>query len=229
MKKILQIICALLALSSQQALAQQTILNVPSSSILEKDQNFFEHESQFKTSDPDQFLNLTNYYARGIGHDTEIDVTQFNIGTPASKNASLGIGTKTSFALDKNSPYEPSVILGVMAPFSLQGEGVGHWIYSTLNVYLPQTKTRLTAGFSSGSKQIFGEDVKSFIGGIEQEISEKLGLYVDWYSGNHALGVGAFALGYSFSDNFVIYGGYQVANYNQNSLNSYILEVATYF
>jgi hypothetical protein len=116
-----------------------------------------------------------------------------------------------------------------MAPSSLQEEGVGHWIYSTLNVYLPQTKTRLTAGFSSGSKQIFGEDVKSFIGGIEQKISKDLGLYLDWYSGNHALGVGAFALRYYFSDNFVIYGGYQVVNYNQNSLNSYILEVATYF
>ena len=107
---------------SSKALAQQTYINVPSPAVLEKDQNFFQHESQFKTENPNQFLNATNYYARGIGFDTELDVTQFNLSTPASQNVAIGLGTKTRFSLDEKSVYKPTIIFGAMVPFSLQGE-----------------------------------------------------------------------------------------------------------
>jgi len=211
------------------ALAQQTYLNVASPAVLEKGQNFLQHESQFKTTDPNQFLNTTNYYARGIGHDTELDITQFNLSTPASQNVAIGVGTKTSFALDKKSDYKPTIILGVMAPFSLQGGGVGHWIYSSFNFELPQSKTTITAGISKGSKQIFGRDTTSFIGGFEQKITQKLSFLGDWYSGNHNLGLAALAFGYYYSKDLVFYGGYQIANRNQNSANSYVIEIATFF
>ena len=214
---------------ASKALAQQTYINVPSPTILERDQNFLQHESQFKTENPNQFYNATNYYARGIGFDTELDVTQFNLSTPASQNVVIGLGTKTSFALDEKSIYKPTIIFGAMVPFSLQGEGAGHWIYSTFNFELPQTKTTFTAGISKGSKQIFGREVTSFIGAFEQKISGKLSVLGDWYSGNHNLGIGAIAFGYYYSKSLVFYGGYQIANQNQKNLNSYVIEIATFF
>jgi hypothetical protein len=91
--------------------------------------------------------------------------------------------------LQKKSSYQPKLIIGAMAPFSLQGNGVGYWIYSTGNITLPQTNTRLTAGISSGTKQIFGESATCFIGGIEQKINNDFSLIADWYSGNHAMGI----------------------------------------
>lgn len=214
---------------ASNAMAQQTYLNVPSPAVLKKDQNFLQHESQFKTEDPNQFYNATNYYGRGIGYDTELNITQFNLSTPASQNVTIGLGTKTSFALDEKSAYKPTIILGAMLPFSLQGEGVGHWVYSTFNFELPQTKTTFTAGISKGTKHIFGRDVTSFIGGFEQKITGKLSFLGDWYSGNHNLGIGALAFGYYYSDDLVFYGGYQIANRNQNSANSYVVEIATFF
>lgn len=211
------------------ALAQQTYINVPSPAVLEEGQNFLQHESQFKTQDPGQFLNATNYYARGIGGDTELDVTQFNLSTPASQNISIGIGTKTKFELDKKSVYKPTIILGLMAPFSLQGNGIGHWIYSSFNFEIPQSNTIISAGISKGSKQIFGHETTAFMGGFEQKITGKLSLLGDWYSGNHNLGMGAIAFGYYFRKDLVFYGGYQIANSNQNNLNSYVVEIATIF
>lgn len=225
MRKLLLI---LIFLYSANAAAQQTILNVPSASILEKDRNFFQHESQFKPDGSNQFINVTNYYARGVGNNTELNVTQFNLSSPSSKNTSLAFGGRTSFLLSK-SAYKPRIIIGAMLPFSMQGKGVGHWIYSTMNLNLPQSQTRLTAGFSSGSKQIFGKNVNCFIGGVEQRITDKLGFYADWYSGNHAAGLAAFALGYFFNEDWVIYGGYQIANNKRTATNSYIIEIGKYF
>lgn len=218
------------AVFAANAMAQQTYINVPSPAVLEKDQNFLQHEAQFKTEDPNQFYNTTNYYARGIGFDTELDVTQFNLSTPASQNVAIGVGLKTKFELDKKNKYNPTIIVGAMAPISLQGGGVGHWVYSTLNLEIPQTQTTLTAGISSGSKQIFGRNTTSFIGGFEQKIAGKLTFLGDWYSNNnHNLGIGALAFGYYFSKNLIFYGGYQIANRQQEKLNSYVIEIATIF
>lgn len=212
------------------ALAQQTFLNVPSPAILEKDKNFFQHESQFKTQNPNQFLNATNYYGRGVGFNSELNITQFNLSTPASQNVALGVGGKTTLELSsKKNIYKPSITLGAMLPVSLQGNGVGHWLYSSFNFEIPQTKTLISAGISNGTKQIFGQEVTSFTFGFEQKISDKLGFYGDWYSGNHNLGLAAFALGYYLNKDWVFYGGYQIANQNQKNFNSYVIEIATFF
>lgn len=225
MKKLIFIFCFF----SFSALAQQTILNVPSSSVTPKDRHFYEGEAQFKIDEPNQFANFTNYYAYGLGHDLELDITQFNLSTPNSHNFSIGVGFKKAFNLDEKNIYKPIVILGAMAPISLQGNKNGHWIYSSFNFTLPQIKTSFTAGISNGTKQIFGREVTCFMGGFSQEITEKLSFNGDWYSGNHAMGVAAFAFGYEILDDLTFYGGYQIANQNQRANNSYIVEIAALF
>lgn len=219
----------LLLLFNQSASAQQTIFNVPSADITPKNKNFLQHESQFRAKDPDQFLNTTNYYARGVGHNIELDATLFNLSSPASNNVSLGIGFKSATELQKNSAYKPKLIFGAMAPFSLQGNGVGHWIYTSGNITLPQTNTRLTAGISSGTKQIFGESATCFIGGFEQKITNDLNFIADWYSGNHAMGILAAGINYSLPQDFIFYGGYQIPNSKTVGRNSFIVEVSRIF
>ncbi len=157
-------------------LAQQTIFNAPSADVTPKKKVFLQHESQFRFSDPDQFENSTNYFATGIGNNTELDATLFNLSTPASKNASLGLGFKSAIPLQVKEieSYQPKLIIGSEIPFSLEGGGVGHWIYSLASVTIPQSNTRLTAGISSGTRQIFGENVTCFVGGFEQKITDKL-------------------------------------------------------
>ncbi len=213
------------------AYAQQTIFNVPSADVTAKNKNFLQHESQFRAKDPDQFFNATNYFARGIGANTELDATLFNVGSPASKNAALGLGFKTVFLLENfvEKKYQPKIIFGSQIPFSLQGNGVGHWVYSAANVTIPQSDTRLTAGISSGTKQIFGESVTCFIGGFEQKITEDFSFISDWYSGNHSLGIWATGFSYALPQDFVFYGGYQIPNSKRVGRNSFVIEVAKIF
>jgi len=228
MKKII-FIFAFFAASS--ALAQQTIFNVPSADITEKNKSFIQHESQFRTKDPDQFINTTNYFARGIGSNTEIDATLFNVGSPASKNASLGLGFKSVLPIggEEIKSYQPKIILGSQIPFSLQGNGVGHWLYSAGSITLPQTNSRFTAGISSGTRQIFAKNVTCFIGGFEQKITQDLTFINDWYSGNHAAGIFATGFSYPIPYEFMLFAGYQIPNSKKVGRNSFVIEIAKIF
>lgn len=227
MKKIF---FTLFFLISSHAYAQQTIFNVPSADVLEKGKNFLQHESQFREKDPNQYYNALNYYARGIGYNTELDITQMNWSSPTSDNVTIGIGTKTSLPwFEKNDPYQIKSTVGFMLPVSMQGHGVGHWVYATQSITLPQTNTRFTAGFSSGSKQVFAKNVNSFIGGIEQKITDKFSLIGDWYSGNHQWGQAALGFSYVLPQGFTFYGGYQITNSKRELRNSYVVEIAKIF
>lgn len=226
MKKLLFLFAFLISFAAS---AQQAIFNVPSADILEKDKNFLQHESQFRSKDPDKFWNATNYFGHGIGNNIELDVTQFNLSTPASNNVAIGIGGKTALFFDENDPYKIKTIVGFMLPISLQNQGVGHWFYASESIFLPQTNTRFTAGFSSSSKQIFGKNVNAFMAGIEQKISDDFSLIGDWYSGHRAAGLAALGFSYALPKDFTFYGGYQITNSKQNGRNSVVIEIAKYF
>jgi hypothetical protein len=217
--------------TASTASAQQTIFNVPSAEVTAKKKTFLQHESQFRAKDPDQFLNTTNYFAHGIGYNTELDATLFNLASPASQNVSLGLGFKSVLPLENigMKKYQPKIIIGSQLPFSLQGEGMGHWIYSAASITLPQTNSRFTAGISNGTKQIFGESVTCFMGGFEQKVTNDFSLISDWYSGDHALGILAAGFSYAFPQDFTFYGGYQIPNSKNVGRNSFVIEVAKIF
>ncbi|HLD76632.1 MAG TPA: hypothetical protein VI861_00715, partial [Rickettsiales bacterium] len=150
---------------------------------------------------------------------------------PASKNVALGVGFKTALNLDYYVPkeYQTKIIFGDMVPVSLQGNGVGNWVYVEPSFYLPQTNTRLTGGITHGTKQIFGEDIICFLGGFEQKITPKINFIGDWYSGNHALGIFANGFSYQFPKDLAFYVGYQIPNSKKVGRNSFVFEVAKIF
>ncbi|MDX2083730.1 MAG: hypothetical protein SFV53_07080 [Rickettsiales bacterium] len=232
MKKFFLFFCFFILLQNPcKSWAQVTIFNVPSADVTKKDKNFIQHESQFRTKKPKQFINVTSYFAHGIGYNTEIDVTQFNLSSPASKNATIAAGFKTVMPLqiEDLKTYQPKIILGAMLPFSLQGQGIGSWFYASNSFVLPQTNSRFTAGISFGSKQIFGKNATSFIGGFEQKITEKISFINDWYSGNNSLGIFASGFSYSFPKDLTIFAGYQIPNSKQIGRNSIVIEIAKNF
>jgi hypothetical protein len=215
--------------------AQQTIFNVPSADITEKGRFYLQHEAQFKLIKPNQFYTTTNYATYGIIKNIELNATQFNIGSPASRNASLGFGFKANLASEivtKNlhlEKYQPKLILGSMIPISLQNQGIGRWIYLEGNIFIPQSKTRITSGLTSGSKQIFGKKTAGFLGGIEQKISTNFSLIADWYSGNHAMGLLAAGFSYQFPREVILFAGLQRANSKKTAANGLIVEIGKTF
>lgn len=225
-KKILIIFCLIF---SAPALAQQTIFNVPSAEVTPKGRVFIQPEFQFRPWNPGKFMLNTDYFAVGIGHNTELDMTLFNVQSPASNNITLGTGFKSVIPIfnKKLTKRELKVIIGTEVLASLQGNGSGNWSYAALSGRTPKTSTRLTAGVSVGTKDIFGVDTVAFIGGIEQPLTKNFGLQADWYSGKeHFAGFFIPGFYYVLPKDFTLYAGYQIPNSSQNGVSGFVIQLA---
>lgn len=211
--------------------SQQTIFNVPSADITDKNRVYIQHEGQFRARDPNRFYSATNYATYGVGGNIELNATQFNLSSPASHNDSLGLGFKSAYNLKfvNNRDWKPKIIFGAMTAKSLIGNGTGGWIYSQGSMMIPYTSTRITGGVSSGSRQIFGEDTTCALGAVEQKVSSNLNLIADWYSGNHALGMLSAGFSYQFPEEVILFAGYQLPNSKKVGRNSLVFEIGKTF
>src|ERR1700733_2279893 len=147
-----------LCLGSAQA--QQTIFNVPSADITDKGSIYLEHESQFRTWEPGRYWFGSDYFAAGLGHDTEVDVTLYNTSVPASGNVSAGVGFRSVFPLLATTRKSAALkwTVGSQASILFGGRGPGFWASNHLSARLPKPNTRLTSGISAGTRQLFGEN-----------------------------------------------------------------------
>ena len=206
-----------------QAQAQQTIFNVPSADVLEKGKVFLQHESQFSG----KFGLFTHYSSFGVGKNTELDLTLFGVGTKKVRNEVLGVGFKTSLPIHEKS--ETKLTVGSLVPVSLTGGGVGGYFYSHLSTRLPKLKTRITSGVFVGTTTLFGRDFISYIAGIEQPLTKRFGLVMDWYSGKHSNGFLIPGFYYSFPKNTTLWAGYQIPNNRANGNNGFVIEISKIF
>lgn len=221
-------------LCTAKAVAQQTVFNVPSADVTEKGAVFLQHESQFRPYNPDSFWLGTHYSAYGIGHNTELDATLFNVSAPDSHNISLGLGFKSAIPISKlNERYpqqEFKFTVGSEVLIGLQGNGVGNWTYTHLSGRLPKTRTRLTAGISAGTKQVFGKNTFCYIMAVEQPVTERLNIIADWYSGNeNYAGFLIAGISYKLPKNTALYLGYQIPNAEMNGKTGFVIEVSKIF
>jgi len=206
-----------------QSFAQQTIFNVPSADVTEKGKVFVQHESQFSN----KFGLFTHYGAYGIGKNTELDLTLFGVGTKKVRNEVLGVGFKTSIPLHEKS--ETKFTYGTLIPISLRGKGVGGYAYSHLSTRLPKSKTRVTSGVFVGTTTLFGRDFISYIAGIEQPVTKRFSIVMDWYSGKHANGFFIPGFAYTFDRNLTLWAGYQIHNNKANGNNGFAIELSKIF
>lgn len=202
--------------------AQQTIFNVPSADITDKGKIFLQHESQFSN----KFGLFTNYSAIGIRKNTELNLTLFGVGTNNVNNEVLGIGFKTTLPIHKKN--ETKITFGNLIPISLRGKGVGGYTYSHLSTRIPKLKTRLTSGIFIGTTTLFDRDFICYIGGLEQPITKKLSLIMDYYSGKHSSGFFIPGFSYVLNPDLTIYSGYQIRNNKNNGKNGFVIELAKF-
>ena len=214
--------CCILFLPSK-IFAQQTLFNVPSADTLEKGQIFLQHESQFSGD----FGLFTNYASLGVGKYTELDLTLFGVGTKDIRNEVLGVGFKTALPIHKES--ETKFTVGNIIPISLRGNGVGGYFYSHLSTRLQKLKTRFTSGVLVGTTTLFGRDFVCYIGAIEQPITKKFGLQMEWHSGKHANGFLIPGFYYILPKGAVLWAGYQIPNNRANGDNGFVIELSRIF
>lgn len=224
----------LFCLTNVKTLAMQTIFNVPSADVTPKGKVYLLEEAQFRGWNPDAFYVGTTFTTLGIGHNTEIDATLFNVGAPATQNISMGVGFKSAIPIpglkEKFPEREFKFTVGSNVLIGLEGNGVGNWTYAHLSGRVPKVNTRLTAGVSYGGRQVFGENTAAFIAGVEQPITKKFNLIGDWYSGSeHWAGYLIVGGSYAISKNTTIYAGYQIPNSPRVGASGFVLQVGKFF
>ena len=130
-----------------QAYGEQTIFNVPNAEVAPKNVLFLEHESQFRAWEPD-FWNGTHYSTFGIGHNSCISATLYNLNSIKNNNMTLGVGFKSVMPIqnltEQFPEVEPKFTVGSEVLIGLTGNGVGNFTYTTLSARIPKIKTRLT-------------------------------------------------------------------------------------
>lgn len=212
--------------------AQQTIFNVPSADITDKSKIYMEQESQFRPWEHHAYWLGAEYAAYGVGHNSEIDLTLYNVSAPHSGNISLGAGFKSAIPLFKGEfPEEEfKATIGTQIVPSLQDHGCGVWTYGHLSGRIPGLKTRLTAGISGGTHQLFGRNTIHFIGGVEQPVTKNFALIADWFSGTQSEGWFTSGFSYTFQKSQTsVFAGYQIPNSLRVGHSGFTIEVAKFF
>lgn len=230
-QRIIGIFCIFL-LGINPGWSQQTIFNVPSAEVTPKGRVFTLAEFQTRPWNHGKFMVNTDYCAVGIGHNTELDLTVFNVSSPASNNITLGNGFKSAIPIMKNKfpAREYKFIVGSEVLTSVQGGGVGNWSYAELSGRVPKVNTRLTGGISAGTKQIFGVNTASFVGGIEQPVTQKFNLQTDWFSGQeHFAGFLITGFSYVLPKDMTLYAGYQIPNSSKSGNSGFVIQLAKIF
>ncbi|MDX1918668.1 MAG: hypothetical protein SFT81_05965 [Candidatus Caenarcaniphilales bacterium] len=185
---------------------------MPNADITHKGESTLTFESQIKTqkAGSDNFA----FYTYGVGYDTELALSAYNVSIPRTSDLVIAPGFKTSKQLFKKTFPEREIkfTFGTMVPVSLQGEGVGVFTYGHMSYRIPKLNTRLTAGVNYGTKQLFGREQVSAIAAIEQPITKKLTLVIDWFSGKHNFAALAAGLQYNFNEKTAIVVAYKIPN-----------------
>jgi hypothetical protein len=213
--------------------SQQAIVNMPSADITPKGKNFFMHETQWRPWNPSPYWYGTHFYTRGIGYATELAVTNYNTGSPATANFSTGLGFKSSpqFLKSSHPNLELKLTVGQMAIFSHRAQGVGSFSYSHVSFKLPHLKTRVTAGGWHGTKQLFKRNTADILGGFEQPLDKKgkLVFVNEWFRGRHDFGFFISGLLYHPNKRDIFVVAYKIPNRLVNGRHGLVLEYGLFF
>ena len=217
---------SLLVLCAGGAEAQQTIINVPSLEQTPRGTHFALHESQIRDWGGRSFWYTTNFLTYGLTDRVEVAATVYNLGAPASRYAAGSVGYKTAMPVRWRplARWQPQAGFGQMLHWSLRGRGADVWSYGQGAVTVPRLGTRLMAGVSHGTPQVFGKRSAHFIGSYEQPLGKHVALLGEWWAGRHEFG--DFVPGFNVhAGPWVLVGGYKFSNKPGTVTDGIIVEV----
>lgn len=166
------------------AIAQQTIISVPSSEILPAGDIILKNSNRFRPFYPDGYVTISPSSTIGIGHGMEISSA---ISTTLNGETRV----RGDFSAKKVWFLGPSARItlgGTISPYMSQRSHPDSFVYTHFSHRIKETKTSLTAGgYLHGSKSV--PDKAGVILGMEQVIiPNKLRLAFDWMSSQDSMG-----------------------------------------
>ncbi len=206
---------------------QQAIVNLPSADITPQGRHFLMHETQARPQNPGRNWYGTNFYAYGVGKNTELAVTMYNFGTPRTANEAVGVGFKTAVPVlaGRLPDLELKWTFGQMTVFNTRGKGVGVFGYTHGSLVLPKVKTRLTGGVSAGTNELFKRNTVHAVAGWEQPIlKHRLYFIGEWFAGRHDFGFVSNGLLWHPKKDHVIVVAYKIPNTSRNGKSGLVVE-----
>ncbi len=212
---------AILALSMEEAFAQQTIYNVPSADVLDAGKVYLETDQYFRPWKTESG-RAANFLVRGVvgaGHNVELGINTGPFDYIHRNNPFIDFTAKwRPFLLefgDKEKPGAVGFYGGNHAGIGLRGDVAGdlrNFTYGAGILKVPVLETRLVVGPYFATRQVFGAHSRGgMLVTFEQPISgiEGLELATDWFSGRG--GFATTGLIYTRGP-FIFYLGYGFAN-----------------
>ena len=220
---------AVALLAPSLAAAQSLIVGIPNADTTPRGRVALTHESQALVFQGAPSWNSFSFVTYGVSDHVEASLSLTNLSRPQYGDLVLGAGFKWVIpVLERRLPeLELRLTLGQVSLFSLERSALGAWAFTHASARIPRLHTRLTAGVSYASSQLFGDGSNpwSFMAGIEQPITEWFWLVADWYSGDHALGAFIPAVQFNIHDRVAMIFGFKRDNNRTAPRDGVIAEV----
>lgn len=188
LKATLLIISIILTISP--AIAQQTIITMPSSDVLPGGEVILKQSNKLNPFD-NGYTSLTPQFIIGTGKDTEISLGAGTNITNNNTSVKLNIAAKKVFKIKKGFRLTMG---GTLSPSLTEGQNPDSMIYAHGSYLCKKTKTTITAGGFVGGKGEMPSLTGAMIGIDQTIIPNKLRIAADYVSRDESWGVFAAGL-----------------------------------
>ncbi len=201
---------ATMLMSAQNALAQETVFNVPSGDVLDKGKVYGEFDATYKGSD--STASLTPRVVVGAGGNVEVGLNIYGLGTGFTLQTTLSPTIKWRTYDGKENGW--ALLLGdaLFLPVQNRTYDAGNYFYVEF-ARTWKNGTRATAGGYHFTRNVIASSQRA--GGqfaFEQPVGRFVTVATDWYTGGHALGYVTPGVIIKLNKKITWYGTYQIGN-----------------
>ena len=229
MKLIKNYICLLVfivgLLLSEEALAQQTFITVPSPDILPPGNLMLKGSFRFRPFEPDTFTRLSPSATYGIGFGSEI-TAGVNTTIREDTDVNMDLQVKKVFTIVDTTKL---TVGSRLLPNLKDNVSPQNFTYSHVSTQLKRVNTRLLSGiYVANRNKSFLPDKVGVILGLEQPVTDKLRIALDWTSRNESYGNLAVGAKYRPVPTVSITGGILIPNGGRSKL-AFLVSISKYF
>lgn len=224
MKKVSSLAAILIGLAIFTS-AQQTVFNVPTADILENGKVYFEIDMSFKAVNQEALRKFSSFVPRivaGIGKNLELGLNLTGNVKPGADTTTLVPAIKWRFY--QNDEKSLTLFTGQNFYIPVRNKSYKFGSYTYIAASKTIHKTRFTTGGFVFSKNVVAPN--AIRGGgqfaIEQTITSKLNLNIDWFTGKHSNGYLTTGAAYKLTKKLTGIASYSFGNSDLLKGNHYM-------
>ncbi len=225
-KAVFAVCCVVLSGVFSAIHAQQTIFNVPSTDVLDRDKVYGELDVSFKPTDSTAVNKFSSFVPRvvvGVGSNVEIGLNITGNIQPGADTTTLVPAIKWKAYQGKNIGV--SIVFGdhLFLPARNRAYNAGNYAYAEVSKTF-KAGTRVTFGGYDFTRNVVATANRAggqF--GFEQPLTKKVTFAADWFTGKHAAGYFTPGFVFKLSPKVTGYAGYSVGNQNLSVGNHFFL------